>query len=69
MMWKPVAFAIAVVVTTLFGPMYAMAHHGGGVWLESESSSSDPYMPILQALWRAFARAISNIAGNRKKAV
>jgi len=51
MMWKPVAFAIAVVVTTLFGPMYAMAHHGGGVWLESESSSSDPYMPILQALW------------------
>jgi hypothetical protein len=44
MMWRPVAFAIAVVMTTLFGPVCAIAHHGRGVWLESESSSSDPYI-------------------------
>jgi hypothetical protein len=50
-MRRSVAFAIAVVMTTLFGQMHAMPHHGGGVWLESESSSSDPYLPTLQALW------------------
>ena len=48
-MRRSVAFAIAVVMTTLFAQMHA--HHGGGVWLESESSSSDPYLPTLQALW------------------